>query len=107
MPQGGVEEDLEFPEGVILEDPLEPGLDPRMVIGPDGVIKKKRGRKPGTIQKQGWAKPGPKISKKSKVTTRGKVTKGKTGRRTTVISRSEKKKRQNLLQKKRQQSTRL
>ena len=54
-----------------------------MKIGPDGVIKKKRGRKPGTKAGTNWRKPGPKPKSKGK---------GKTGKRTKVISYAQKQK---------------
>ena len=36
-----------------------------MTVGPDGVVRKKRGRKPGTKAKSNWSRPGPKAKNMS------------------------------------------
>ena len=47
----------------------KPAVDDRVVVGPDGVVRKKRGRKPGTKAQTHWKKPGRKPKNNSGTST--------------------------------------
>ena len=61
-------EDLEVDDECIQplekkkKEELDPG-DPRVFLDANGILRKRRGRKPGTKAKANWAKPGPKPRK--------------------------------------------
>ena len=44
----------------VADSPDGAVVDPRVIVGPDGVVRKKRGRKPGTRAQPHWKTPGPK-----------------------------------------------
>ena len=59
-------------QGVVSGRQPNQAVDDRVVVGTDGVVRKKRGRRPGTRAKPHWKKPGPKRTDESKPESRKK-----------------------------------